>query len=72
MFCLVSKLRNSLLSIQNMDSNLYIYLPAPLSLTSTCSDIVIFEDLLADRREEYKTQHIQTMRPIMLSLSKPM
>lgn len=47
------------------------YLPAPLSLTSTCSDMVIFEDLLADRNDEYKTQHIQTIRPIMLSLSKP-
>lgn len=47
------------------------YLPAPLSLTKTCSDIVILDDLLADLKDEYNTQTIQTIKPIMLSLSNP-
>lgn len=48
-----------------------MYLPAPLSLTRTCSDIVILEELLADLKDEYNTQTIQTIKPMMLSLSKP-
>ena len=45
------------------------FLPAPLSFTRTCSDMVIFEELDALLRDEYMTQHIQIARPTMLSVS---
>lgn len=41
-----------------------IFSPAPLSLISIFSDIVILEDLLADLNDEYKTHSIQITNPI--------
>lgn len=43
---------------------------APLSLTSTCSDMVSLEEEEAVRRLEYNTQHIHTIRPTIDSESK--
>lgn len=44
------------------------YLPAPLSWVNIFSDIVNFDDLLADLNEEYSTQHIQIINPIISKL----
>lgn len=44
------------------------YLPAPLSLISIFSDIVILDDLLADLNDEYKTHSIQIINPITSKL----
>lgn len=44
------------------------YLPAPLSWVNIFSDIVNFDDLLADLKEEYSTQHIQITNPIISKL----
>nr|CAH7749956.1 unnamed protein product [Callosobruchus chinensis] len=41
---------------------------APLSVVNIFSDIVIFEDLLADLRDEYKTHTIQTSNPMISML----